>query len=177
MPKAYGRMSRINEEIRRECSEILREEVKDPRLSGALLSVLKTDTTQDLKYCKIYISILGNEEARKAAGDILKKAAGFIRRELAHRLNLRSTPELTFIMDDSIEYSIHIAKLLKENAPSTPAEDEQTQETAQTEETEQTEETAQTEEAEQTKATAQTEETEQTKETAQTEETSQEDLL
>lgn len=112
--KASGRMERINEEVRRELSEILRDEVKDPRIETPLLSVLKADTTRDLKYCKVYISILGDEKRRDETAKALKSASGFIRRELAARLNLRNTPELKFIMDDSIEYSIHISKMLKD---------------------------------------------------------------
>ena len=111
---ASGRMDRINEEVRRELSEILRDEVKDPRIETPLLSVLKADTTRDLKYCKVYISILGDEKRRDETAKALKSASGFIRRELAARLNLRNTPELKFIMDDSIEYSIHISKMLKD---------------------------------------------------------------
>jgi ribosome-binding factor A len=116
--KSNGRMDRINEEVRRELSEILREEVKDPRLDNCLLSVLKADTTKDLKYCKVYISVLNSKQPKEDIEKALKSAAGFIRRELAYRLNLRNTPELKFIMDDSIEYSIHISKVLQEyNVP------------------------------------------------------------
>ncbi len=122
--KANGRMARINEEVRRELSEILRNEVKDPRIDAPLLSVLKADTTRDLKYCKVYISILGDPKMREETAQALKQASGFIRRELAARLNLRNTPELKFIMDDSIEYSIHIAKMLKDYSTEKPEEEE-----------------------------------------------------
>ena len=115
--KTNGRMDRINEEVRRELSEILREEVKDPRVDQHLLSVIKADTSKDLKYCKVFISILGDDEQRTETAKALKSAAGFIRRELAARLNLRNTPELKFVMDDSIEYSIHISQMLKEIEP------------------------------------------------------------
>lgn len=126
--KSSGRMDRINEEVRRELSEILREEVKDPRMDNRLLSVLKADTTKDLKYCKVYISVLGNEEQRQETEKVLKTAAGFIRRELARRLNLRNTPELKFIMDDSIEYSIHISQMLKNYGVSPEGQNEQEEE-------------------------------------------------
>ena len=106
-------MDRINEEVRRELSEILREEVKDPRVDQHLLSVIKADTSKDLKYCKVFISVLGGAEQRQETQKALKSAAGFIRRELAARLNLRNTPELKFVMYDSIEYSIHISQMLK----------------------------------------------------------------
>jgi len=114
--KSYGRMSRINEEIRRELSEILRENVKDPRLSGSLLSVLHAETTNDLKYCKVSISVLGSKEAREAAGSVLKSAAGFIRRELAATVNLRNTPELKFVLDKGIEQGIYMSHLIDEVA-------------------------------------------------------------
>lgn len=103
---------RINEAVREEMSMILRE-LKDPRID-LMISVVKTDTTRDLKYCKIYVSVLGSDEKKADVKSALKSANGFIRRELARRLNLRNTPELTFILDDSIEYSIHMEAKLKE---------------------------------------------------------------
>ena len=103
---------RINEAVREEMSMIL-QELKDPRID-LMTSVVKTDTTRDLKYCKIYVSVLGNDEKKADVKDALTSANGFIRRELARRLNLRNTPELTFILDDSIEYSIHMEAKLKE---------------------------------------------------------------
>ena len=121
--KTNGRMDRIDEEVRRELSEILREEVKDPRVDQHLLSVIKADTSKDLKYCKVFISILGDDEQRMETAKALKSAAGFIRRELAARLNLRNTPELKFVMDDSIEYSIHISQMLKEIEPTEKRDD------------------------------------------------------
>ena len=121
--KTNGRMDRINEELRRELTQILREEVKDPRVDQHLLSVIKADTSKDLKYCKVFISILGDDEQRMETAKALKSAAGFIRRELAARLNLRNTPELKFVMDDSIEYSIHISQMLKEIEPTEKRDD------------------------------------------------------
>ena len=125
-----GRMDRINGEIRRELSEILREEVKDPRVDIRLVSVLKAETTRDLKYCKVYISVLGDEAMKEEVRTALKSAAGFIRRELASRLNLRNTPELKFVMDDSIEYGIHIDQMLRKIAAELPPEDEEPDGTA-----------------------------------------------
>lgn len=122
--KSNGRMERINEEVRRELSGILREEVKDPRMDSRLVSVLKADTTRDLKYCKVYVSVLGDQERRDETQQALKSAAGFIRKELAAKLNLRNTPELKFIMDDSIEYSIHISKMLKDYGMEEDGEEE-----------------------------------------------------
>ena len=112
--KASGRMERINEEVRRELSEILRDEVKDPRIETPLLSVLKADTTRDLKYCKVYISILGDEKRRDQTAKALKSASGFIRRELAARLNLRNTPEIRFVLDQSIAYGVNMSKKIDE---------------------------------------------------------------
>ena len=112
--KRNGRMDRINGEVRRELSEILRDSVKDPRVDVRLVSVLRADVTRDLKYCKVYITVLGDDEARKNVSQALKSAGGYIRRELASRLNLRNTPELTFVMDDSIAYGIHIDEVLKQ---------------------------------------------------------------
>lgn len=103
---------RINEAVREEMCMILRE-LKDPRID-LMTSVVKTDTTRDLKYCKIYVSVLGDDEKKAEVKEALKSANGFIRRELARRLNLRNTPELIFLLDDSIAYSIHMGEKLKE---------------------------------------------------------------
>jgi ribosome-binding factor A len=109
--KNKNRGERINQSIREEMSLILRE-LKDPRVD-ICTSVVKTDTTRDLKYCKVYVSVLGTQEKKEDVKTALKSANGFIRRELASRLNLRNTPELIFVMDDSIEYSIHMENMLK----------------------------------------------------------------
>ena len=98
-------------------------DLKDPRID-IRTSVLRTETTRDLKYCKVYVTTLGDSEKQEEVREALKSASGFIRRELAHRLNLRITPELTFIMDDSIEYSIHMAEMIKSVDPG-PAEEEE----------------------------------------------------
>ena len=118
----YNRTTRINEEIRKEVSYILQNLLKDPRID-ILTSVVKVDTTKDLKYCKLFISVLGDDEKRSQTTVALKSAAGFIRRELAARLNLRNTPELIFVMDDSIEYSVHMEQKLKEIQAETPTEE------------------------------------------------------
>lgn len=108
----YNRSGRINEAIKEEMALILRD-IKDPRIDP-LTSIVKVDTSRDLKYCKIYYSVLGDEESRKSTEEGLRSAAGFIRRELAARVNLRVTPELTFLRDDSIEYSIYLGEKFKE---------------------------------------------------------------
>jgi ribosome-binding factor A len=104
---------RINDEILREVSDIIRSEIKDPRLP-LVVSVTKVDTTSDLSYCKVHISIMGNDHEKKEALDVLKSSAGFIRGQIARRINLRNTPEFKFVIDDSMEYSIKISKLIDE---------------------------------------------------------------
>lgn len=108
---AYNRIDRISEEVKKELSAIIRE-LKDPRIS-TLVSVVNVSVTKDLKFAKAYISVLGNEKAQKDVIDALKSASGFIRREIGHRINLRATPEFTFILDNSIEYGAHINQVLK----------------------------------------------------------------
>ena len=108
----YNRGSRINEAIKEEMAMILRD-IKDPRIDF-FTSIVKVDTTRDLKYCKIYYSVLGDEARKQETAEGLKAASGFIRRELAERVNLRQTPELSFIEDDSIEYSIYLGEKFKE---------------------------------------------------------------
>lgn len=114
-----NRSERINEAVRQELSMIFRE-LKDPRVD-ICTSVVRTETTRDLKYCKILVSVLGDAEKKADVAAALKSAKPFIRRELALRLNLRVTPELSFVMDDSMEYSIHMEELLaqihKDDAP------------------------------------------------------------
>ncbi len=106
----YSRTDRISEEIKRELSAIVRE-LKDPRLP-MMVTVVAVRVTKDLKFAKAYISFMGGEKADGLAA--LKSASGFIRREIGHRLNLRNTPEFTFVADDSIEYGAHINEILKE---------------------------------------------------------------
>lgn len=118
---AKYRRGRINEEIQKEMTVILRK-VKDPRVSDAFISVTAADCTPDLKYAKIYYSALSGDKKEIAKG--LKTAAGFIRRELARSLNLRMTPELTFIPDDSVAYGAHIASILN-TLDITPEEEEE----------------------------------------------------
>ena len=108
-----NRIGRINEEARKEISAVVRE-LKDPRVSKGLCSVVAVDITKDLRRCKVYISILGSEEVQQGAMAGLKSAAGFIRRELALRLDLRYTPEMVFELDHSIENGAHINQLLKD---------------------------------------------------------------
>ena len=105
------KMGRTTEDIRREISAVLRE-LKDPRVSGILLSVVRVEVTNDLSYCTVYVSAMEGMEAAKTAVQGLKSASGFVRRELGARLKLRHVPELIFKATDSIEYSAHINSLL-----------------------------------------------------------------
>ena len=118
---AKYRQSRINDEMQKELMSILRR-VKDPRVQDAFISVTAVDCTADLKYAKIYYSALRGDAKEIAKG--LKAATGFIRRELAHSLNLRITPELSFLADSSITYGAHIATILNKLDISEPDEEE-----------------------------------------------------
>ena len=122
---AKYRRGRINDEIQKEMTVILRK-VKDPRINDAFLSVTAVDCTADLKYAKIYYSALGGDAKEIAKG--LKAASGFVRRELAHSLNLRMTPELTFLPDTSIAYGAHISGILNKLEISEPEEEETAEE-------------------------------------------------
>ena len=113
MRKNSIKNTRINMEVQRELSQIIRSEIKDTRIHP-LTSVVAVEVTPDLKYCKAYISVLGDEEAGKATIEGLRSAASFVRRELAHRVNLRNTPEIKFILDQSIEYGVNMSKLIDE---------------------------------------------------------------
>lgn len=109
MPKY--RRGRINEEMQKELAVLMRE-VKDPRVSAAMVSVTGADVTPDLKYATVYFSMLTGDEKEVKKG--LDSAKGFLRREIAQRMNLRMTPELTFVYDHSIAHGAHIAKLIEE---------------------------------------------------------------
>ncbi|MCI5568673.1 MAG: 30S ribosome-binding factor RbfA [Lachnospiraceae bacterium] len=102
---------RVNQAVQRELSNIIRNEVKDPRV-GIMTSVTAVDVATDLKTCKAYISILGNEEEKAETMKALEKAEGFIRKSLAANLNLRNTPEIRFVEDDSIEYGVNMSELI-----------------------------------------------------------------
>ena len=109
---ANNRIGRINEEIQREMSALLRT-LKDPRLQSGLLTVTHADTTSDLRYAKIYVSALDKTQ-EKDMMKALKSASGYLRRELGAALRLRYTPELQFIADDSIEQGAHILEMLRD---------------------------------------------------------------
>ena len=115
MKKGSIKNNRINGEVMRELSSIIRDEVKDPRIDP-LLTVTRAEVTPDLQFCKCYVSSLGSDEMLEDSIEGLKSAGGFIRRELAHRVNLRKTPELQFVADRSMEYAIEMSKKIEELA-------------------------------------------------------------
>ena len=101
--------SRMNGEVQRELSKIIAYDIKDPRIHP-MTSVVSVEVTPDLKYAKVFVSVLGDEEAQKSTEIGLKSAASHIRSKLAKNLNLRNTPELSFVMDDSIAYGVSMSK-------------------------------------------------------------------
>ena len=103
--------TRINGEVRRELSAIIQNEIKDPRIHP-MTSVVEVEVAPDLKSAKAYISVLGDEQAQRDTLEGLRSAEGYIRRALARTVNLRNTPEIRFIMDQSIEYGVHMSKLI-----------------------------------------------------------------
>ena len=110
---ANYRGGRINEEVRKEVSDIIRNNIKDPRLT-AMVSVTSVSVTKDLRYAKIFVSVFSNnEEENNNSFLALKNSAGFVRKELGHRINLRYTPEVLFELDNSIDKGMHIDSLLQ----------------------------------------------------------------
>ena len=110
---ANYRGGRINEEVRKEISVIIRDEIKDPRMT-AMVSVTSVKVSKDLKYAKVYVSIFGkNEEEKNETFAALKSASGYVRREVGQRMNLRNTPQILFELDDSISYSMRIEELIE----------------------------------------------------------------
>ena len=125
MRKNSIKNTRINGEVLRELSNIIRGEIKDPRINP-MTSVVTVEVAPDLKTCKAYISVLGDEESQKATLAGLRSAEGYIRRQLAHSINLRNTPEITFVLDQSIEYGVHMSKLIDDvNQGNSKEEDEE----------------------------------------------------
>lgn len=113
--KTNNRLGRIDEELKKEISNIISYELKNPKITG-LISVTKTKITPDLKYAKVYVSILNSKNIKETFAN-LKKSSGYIRTEIAKRINLRITPELVFVLDDSMEYGAKIDQILKEIMP------------------------------------------------------------
>lgn len=111
MRKNSIKNTRINGEVQKELSAVIRSEIKDPRIHP-MTSVMSVEVAPDLKTCKAYISVLGSKEAKENTIRGLKSAEGYIRRQLAKNLNLRNTPEIRFILDESIEYGVHMSKMI-----------------------------------------------------------------
>ncbi|MCI9229655.1 MAG: 30S ribosome-binding factor RbfA [Lachnospiraceae bacterium] len=113
MRKNSVKNTRINGEVQRVLAETIRGEIKDPRISP-WTSVVSVEVAPDLKSCKAWISVLGSEEVRKSTLEGLRSAVGFMRNKLAREINLRNTPEITFIMDQSIEYGVNMSRRIDE---------------------------------------------------------------
>lgn len=113
MRKNSIKNTRINEEVLRSLSEIIRNEIKDPRIH-MMTSVVSVEVAPDLKTCKAYISVLGDEQAQKDTLTGLRSAEGYIRKTLAKKINLRNTPQITFIGDQSIAYGVKMSHLIDE---------------------------------------------------------------
>lgn len=126
MRKNSIKNTRINGEVLKELSSIIRDGIKDPRIHP-MTSVMAVEVAPDLKTCKAYISVFGDAEAKQSTIRGLKSAEGYIRRELARNLNLRNTPEIRFILDESIEYGVNMSKLI-DNVMGTSGKEEPTAE-------------------------------------------------
>lgn len=113
MRKNSVKNTRINGEVQRVLAETIRGEIKDPRISP-WTSVVTVEVAPDLKTCKVWISVLGDEEARRSTLEGLKSASGFMKNKLAKVINLRNTPELIFVMDQSIEYGVNMSRRIDE---------------------------------------------------------------
>lgn len=123
MRKNSVKSTRINGEVQRVLAEVIRGEIKDPRISP-MTSVVAVEVAPDLKTCKAWISVLGDEQARKDTYAGLRSAEGFIKNQLARKINLRNTPEITFIMDQSIEYGVNMLKKIDEVISEMPEREE-----------------------------------------------------
>ena len=113
MRKNSIKNTRVNAEVQHELANLIREGIKDPRIHP-MTSVTGVEVAPDLKTCRAYISVLGDDEAKKNTIAGLKNAEGYIRRQLAKSINLRNTPEIRFILDESIEYGVTMSKLIDE---------------------------------------------------------------
>ena len=113
MRKNSIKNTRINVEVQKELSNLISREIKDPRINP-MTTVVAVEVSPDLKTAKVYISVLGDEDSKNSTRQGLKSAASFMRGQLAKSLNLRNTPELTFVIDNSIEYGVNMSKLINE---------------------------------------------------------------
>lgn len=120
------RPERVAEQLRMDVADILQNDLKDPRLG--LVTCTRVDLTSDLRHAKLYVSVLGEESARDSSMEALESATGYVRRKLSKRLGLRVSPEIVFVFDPSVEYSIRLEGLIeeaKERSPADDAEDEE----------------------------------------------------
>lgn len=124
MRKNSVKSTRINGEVQKVLAEIIRGEIKDPRISP-LTSVVAVEVAPDLKTCKVWISVLGDDKARQDTYAGLKSAEGYIKGRLARTINLRNTPDLTFVMDQSIEYGVTMSKKIDEVIGGMPERDDE----------------------------------------------------
>ena len=124
MRKNSIKNTRINGEVMKELSLIIRQEIKDPR-THMMTSVTSVEVAPDLKTCKAYISVMGSDEEKKDTIAGLRSAEGYVRRQLAKRLNLRNTPEIQIVLDQSNEYGEHMSRLIDEVNKETPERDEE----------------------------------------------------
>lgn len=116
------RSDRVGDEIRRVMADLIQNEIKDPRLP-AMVSIVEVRASRDLSHAHVYISVMGDEQARKDCTAALRSATGFIRREIAARVRLRVAPEIHFVFDDSIERGIRMSRLIDEAIGGRPADD------------------------------------------------------
>ena len=123
MRKNSIKNTQINEEVLRVLAEIIRGDIKDPRVKP-MTSVIAVEVAPDLKTCKAWISVLGDEEAIRETLEGLNSAEGFIRKELARRINLRNTPQIRFIVDESIAYGVRMSKMIDDVVATIPERDE-----------------------------------------------------
>ncbi len=113
MRKNSIKNTRVNMEVQKELSVLINREIKDPRINP-MTSIVAVEVAPDLKHAKVYISVLGDEESKKETYEGLKSASAYMRGQLAKRINLRNTPELTFVMDQSIEYGVNMSKMISD---------------------------------------------------------------
>jgi len=132
---SYPRVNRINEEYKKIISQIMRNELKDPRIS-TLASVVSVDVTKDLSFATVYISVLGSEEEKKNTMEGLAKSAGYVRREIGKRVKLHHTPAILFKEDNSIEYGVTMSKKIAEISKQNMSENHETEKDQTAEETE-----------------------------------------
>ena len=124
MKKRSIKNTRVNTEVQRELSNILRGGIKDPRVAP-WTSVVAAEVAPDLKTCKVYVSVLGDKKAQEDTLAGLESAVGYIRRELARTLNMRNTPEIRFVLDKSIEYGVNMSRTIDEVTKTLKAEGEE----------------------------------------------------